>query len=119
MLQGLLFILLLVFIIVAVAAMVVVRIVARGLGMFRDAARAAGEFSGGWSGNAGARMRQHGNRCSSSSSEHYRKNDGGASSRTHATASGTTIIDHRDPQAADRKIFADSDGEYVDFEETR
>lgn len=118
MLQGLLFILLLVFVIIAVAAMVVVRIVARGLGMFRDAARAAtGDFTGGSrAGNRNGDRQRAGGR--SSSSAWNGMNGGTAGARTHTTASGTTIIDNRDPATADRKIFADGDGEYVDFEES-
>lgn len=119
MLQGLLLILLLVFVIIAVAAMMVVRIVAKGLGMFRDAARtASGDFAGG--SRAGKRHgdRQHagGGSYSSARCTASGRADG---ARTHTTASGTTIIDNRDPEAAGRKIFADGDGEYVDFEESR
>ena len=39
------------------------------------------------------------------------------SRRTVNTDGGVTIIDDRGNQQADRKIFDDSDGEYVDFEE--
>ena len=37
--------------------------------------------------------------------------------RTTTTDSGVTIIDDRSEQATDRKIFDDSEGEYVEFEE--
>lgn len=39
------------------------------------------------------------------------------SRRTTQTAGGVTIIDSRDPQQADKKIFAHDEGEYVDFTE--
>lgn len=117
MLQSLLFILLLVFIVIAVAAMIVIRIVAKGLGMFRDAAKAAAdEFTGARRGNSGRRSGQQAG--SGTSSGYSRQKDDAANSRTHTTASGTIIIDNRDPEKADRKIFADDDGEYVDFEES-
>ena len=37
---------------------------------------------------------------------------------TH-TATGETIIDTRDRATANRRIFADNEGEYVDFEEEK
>lgn len=37
--------------------------------------------------------------------------------RTTHTAGGVTIIDDRDPNRADRKIFNHDEGEYVDFKE--
>ena len=51
--------------------------------------------------------------------------DNGASSkhntqyshRTTRTSDGTTIIDRRSPEEANKKIFAPDEGEYVDFTE--
>ena len=37
--------------------------------------------------------------------------------RTTRTADGVTIVDNRDPNAANKKIFAQDEGEYVDFKE--
>jgi predicted ribosome quality control (RQC) complex YloA/Tae2 family protein len=37
--------------------------------------------------------------------------------RTMQTGSGVTIIDGRDEQQTDRKIFESGEGEYVEFEE--
>ena len=37
--------------------------------------------------------------------------------RTTYTADGVTIIDHRDPSEVNKKIFAQDEGEYVDFKE--
>ena len=37
--------------------------------------------------------------------------------RTTRTAEGVTIVDRRDPQKSDKKIFAKDEGEYVDFTE--
>lgn len=37
--------------------------------------------------------------------------------RTTRTSSGVTIIDDRDPNQANKKIFAHDEGEYVDFTE--
>jgi len=39
--------------------------------------------------------------------------------RTTQAADGVTIIDDRNAQKADRKIFDDSEGEYVEFEEVK
>ena len=39
--------------------------------------------------------------------------------RTTQTGSGVTIIDDRDEQKADRKIFESGEGEYVDYVEVR
>jgi hypothetical protein len=40
-----------------------------------------------------------------------------ASSQTTQTATGETIIDNRQQKRENKKIFDDSDGEYVEFEE--
>lgn len=37
--------------------------------------------------------------------------------RTTKTADGVTIVDQRDPDKANKKIFAHDEGEYVDFTE--
>ena len=37
--------------------------------------------------------------------------------RTTRTADGVTIVDNRDPNEANKKIFAQDEGEYVDFKE--
>ena len=37
--------------------------------------------------------------------------------RTVRTGDGVTIVDHRDPDEAGKKIFAKDEGEYVDFTE--
>ena len=37
--------------------------------------------------------------------------------RTTQTSDGVTIIDQREPNEADKKIFASDEGEYVEFEE--
>lgn len=37
---------------------------------------------------------------------------------TRSTAGGVTIEDHRDPDRANKKIFAHDEGEYVDFTES-
>lgn len=37
--------------------------------------------------------------------------------RTTRTADGVTIVDQRDPDKANKKIFAHDEGEYVDFTE--
>ena len=40
------------------------------------------------------------------------------SHRTTRTADGVTIVDNRDPNKSDKKIFAKDEGEYVDFTES-
>ena len=36
---------------------------------------------------------------------------------TRTNSDGVTIIDHRDPDTVNKKIFAQDEGEYVDFKE--
>ena len=50
---------------------------------------------------------------SSSSREHYNQ----YTRRATRTSDGTTIIDQRSPDAANKKIFAPDEGEYVDYTE--
>ena len=40
-------------------------------------------------------------------------------SRTMHTSDGVTIYDGRDPDVAQRKIFSEDEGEYVDFTEEK
>lgn len=48
------------------------------------------------------------------------RNDGGRHHRRAGkTPSGDVIIDHRDPEKAQQKIFGKDEGEYVDYEETK
>ncbi len=101
MLHGLLFILFLVFAAVLVVAMIAVSFLSKGIRMVRDAAKAATGAATGNTGSTGRDRKPH------------------ESARRHTTASGETIIDSRDPQTADRRIFADNEGEYVDFEEEK
>lgn len=107
MLHGLLFILLFALAALLVVAMLIVRFLSNGFRIIRDAAKAA---TGGDAGNtAGTGTGRNDNRRRQERPE----------GRRHTTASGETIIDSRDPQNADRRIFADNEGEYVDFEEER
>lgn len=109
MLHGLLLILLLVLAAVLVVAMIAVRLLSGGIRMVRDAAKAAAEAATGSRHTAGSHRREH----------TAGRQDGHTAGRCHTTASGETVIDSRDPQTADRRIFADNEGEYVDFEEER
>ena len=50
----------------------------------------------------------------------WQRKSGGCSQstrRTTRTDDGVTIVDNRDPNAANKKIFAQDEGEYVDFTE--
>ncbi len=38
--------------------------------------------------------------------------------RTTKTSAGVTIIDNRDPSVANKKIFSQNEGEYVDYTES-
>lgn len=74
----------------------------KGIGIFRSAARKA----------TGAAGRQGG--------AHGRSRQGaGAARRQAQAATGETIIDTRDHATASRRIFADDEGEYVDYEEEK
>ena len=59
----------------------------------------------------GRKRQQYGTRQSANTtqSEQY--------SQTTQTSTGETIIDNRHQERENKKIFDDSDGEYVDFEE--
>ena len=74
----------------------------KGIGFFRSAARKA-------TGAAGSQGSRQG-----------RSRTGAGSARRSAqTATGETIIDTRDHATANRRIFADDEGEYVDYEEEK
>lgn len=45
--------------------------------------------------------------------------DNASHSRQRPNADGNVVIDRRNPQHASRKIIADDEGEYVDYEESK
>lgn len=51
------------------------------------------------------------------SAQDFQNAEGGDQPRTTQTATGETIIDNRHQERESKKIFDDSDGEYVDFVE--
>ena len=51
------------------------------------------------------------------SSQYSQREDEQPQVRRTQTATGETIIDHRHQERENKKIFDDSDGEYVEFEE--
>lgn len=127
MLHGLLLILLIILIFIAIVAMVVVRMVMRGFGRMRDAARQAmgmdpsGDGADSTRDYTGRSSRQYtythraGGRGSSSQSS---SRSGGSGSRSQSSGR-VTIIDGRNNERAGRKIFSKEEGEYVDFEEEK
>lgn len=107
MLHGLLFILLLVIVFIAVVALIVVRTVFNTIHKVRDAARSAmGMDTESKGSNAGERYNNGSARGGNATQ-----------GRRTRTTSGETIIDTRNPEHANRKIFAKDEGEYVDFRE--
>jgi len=111
-----------IFIIIAICVLIMAHYIRRGINFFRKAAR--GEVDD----EEFQRM----------ANKYYRKQDDGQPSfdkdyfkgrnrqnqqqdtrRTMRTAQGVTIIDQRDPDVADRKIFEHDEGEYVDFKEEK
>lgn len=74
----------------------------RGIGMFRSAARKA-------TGGEGRDARSRGHAGPGPGSARRRAQD----------ETGVTIIDTRDRATASRRIFADDEGEYVDYEEVK
>jgi len=112
-----------IFIIIAICVLILAHYIHRGINFFRKAAR--GEVDD----EEFQRM----------ANKYYRKQDDGQPSfdkdyfkgrsrgsqqngpthRTMRTAQGVTIIDQRDPNVADRKIFEHDEGEYVDFREEK
>ncbi len=71
--------------------------------------------SGGKGNNYGKSDNSYGN--SSNGYGNYGRSSGfGSYSRTNSS-DGQEIIDSRNPNEANRKIFSDNEGEYVDFEE--
>ncbi len=55
----------------------------------------------------------------SNSSDNYGRSRGFSSYSKTSSSDGQEIIDSRNPNLANRKIFSDNEGEYVDFEEEK
>lgn len=123
MLHGLLLILLLILIFIAIVAMVVVRMVMRGFGRMRDAARQAMGMDP--SGDGADSTRDYTGRSSRQYTYTHRAGARGSSSQSSSRPGGSrsqssgrvTIIDGRNNERASRKIFSKEEGEYVEFEE--
>lgn len=122
MLKGLLTIIIILIGVVAIVGMIAVRFLYRSISNLRDAARAAMGMDGTGSttnrDETGRRSRQYA--YNERTDGRSRSSQNASSSARHTTtASGETIIDGRNPEHSDRKIFAESEGEYVDFEEVK
>lgn len=122
MLQGLLAILLIIIVVMAIVVMFVIRFFYRAVSRLRDAARSAMGMDAAYDDrsrdNTGRRSRQYAYNGRTAGRHTSSGRTGNArSDRRTQTASGITIIDNRDPERARRKIFADDEGEYVDFKE--
>ena len=110
MLKGILGFLLFVFVFAIFIMLLTGSYILKKIREFRKAAeRAADQQAFNYRTETGRQRQQYCNRQRTQS----------ASSQTTQTATGETIIDNRQQKRENKKIFDDSDGEYVDFTEEK
>ena len=108
MLKGILGFLLFVFVFAIFILLLTGSFILKKIREFRKAAeQAADQQAFNYRTETGRQRQQYSNRQRTQS----------ASSQTTQTATGETIIDNRQQKRENKKIFDDSDGEYVEFEE--
>ena len=108
MLKGILGFLLFVFVFAIFIMLLTGSFILKKIREFRKAAeQAADQQAFNYRTETGRQRQQYSNRQRTQS----------ASSQTTQTATGETIIDNRQQKRENKKIFDDSDGEYVEFEE--
>lgn len=126
MLKGLLFIGLLFLIFMAIVFMLVVRFFWGAIVRMREILRSSmgmGPGDGSAGDYTGRRTNQYtfshdGRRRTYGTGRTSGAGQQSSGSRRTQTASGTTVIDNRNPEQTRRKIFSEDEGEYVDFEES-
>ena len=99
---------------VATGMLTVVYFVSKGVRFFRRFSRDVGERAARqqWGRMSGEELRRM-------AEKHYgTANGGGRSHDGDRMKDGVTVEDRREPGAANRKIFARDEGEYVDFTES-
>lgn len=125
MLKGILGFLLFVFVLAVFIVMLVGGYVLRKIREFRKAAKDAADQQAFYYRNETGRQRQQYNNQNTRNSQGHQsaqntqQGQGGQNDepRRTQTVTGETIIDHRRQKGESKKIFDDSDGEYVEFEE--
>ena len=109
MLKGILGFLLFVFVFAIFILLLTGSFILKKIREFRKAAeQAADQQAFNYRTETGRQRQQYSNRQKTQSTQ---------SSQTTQTATGETIIDNRQQKRENKKIFDDSDGEYVEFEE--
>ena len=109
MLKGILGFLLFVFVFAIFIMLLTGSYILKKIREFRKAAeQAADQQAFNYRTETGRQRQQYSNRQKTQSTQ---------SSQTTQTATGETIIDNRQQKRENKKIFDDSDGEYVEFEE--
>ena len=109
MLKGILGFLLFVFVFAIFILLLTGSFILKKIREFRKAAeQAADQQAFNYRTETGRQRQQYSNRQRTQSTQ---------SSQTTQTATGETIIDNRQQKRENKKIFDDSDGEYVEFEE--
>ena len=112
MLKGILGFLLFVFVFAIFILLLTGRFILKKIREFRKAAeQAADQQAFNYRTETGRQRQQYSNRQKAQNSQSAQ------SSQTTQTATGETIIDNRQQKRENKKIFDDSDGEYVEFEE--
>lgn len=125
MLKGILGFLLFVFVLAVFIVMLVGGYVLRKIREFRKATKDAADQQAFYYRNETGRQRQQYNNQNtrnsqgSQSAQNTQQGQSGQNDepRRTQTVTGETIIDHRRQKGESKKIFDDSDGEYVEFEE--
>ncbi len=107
MIHFLLFLGIFILFILLFAVILILRVVFGGISSFRNILRSVTGNGGNNTNNSSGNSRN--------GYWQYTYRRGGSSS----TSSKETVVDNRDPNEVNRKIFNKSDGEYVDFEEVK
>jgi predicted Holliday junction resolvase-like endonuclease len=124
MLKGILGFLLFLFFVIVLILMLTGRFLLKKIRELRKAAEQAAEQEAfNYRTETGRQRQQYGKRQSAQTTQHAQERQQSTqysqSSRHTQTSTGETIIDHRHQERENRKIFNDTDGEYVDFVEEK
>ena len=120
MLKGILGFLLFLFFLIILILMLTGGFILKKIREFRKAVQdAADQQAFNYRAETGRKRQQYGNRTQSTQQAQGAQREYQSTTRHTQTETGETIIDNRHQKRADRKIFDDSDGEYVDFTEEK
>ena len=118
MLKGILGFLLFLFFLVILFLMLTGGFILKKIREFRKAVQdAADQQAFNYRTETGRKRQQYGNRAQNTQQTQGSQREYQSTTRHTQTETGETIIDNRHQERENKKIFDDSDGEYVDFEE--